>query len=84
MGDAATHPTALPMVLLHDFYFVRKNETDIQVSINDRSHQLENLPIRMDRQKMTFVRYSPKPLIATFNPEYNGVLDGFQIGRAHV
>ncbi|MDO9633613.1 MAG: hypothetical protein Q7J05_01040 [Paludibacter sp.] len=78
MGDAATHPTALPMVLLHDFYFVRKNETDIQVSINDKYHQLENLPIRMDRQKMTFVRYSPKPLIATFNPEFNGVLYDFR------
>lgn len=78
MGDAATNPTSLPMVLLHDFYFVRKNETDIKVSINDKSHKLDNLPIRMDWQKMTFARYSSKPLIATLSPEYNGVLDGFK------
>lgn len=78
MGDAATNPASLPMVLLHDFYFVRKNETDIKVSINDKSHKLDNLPMRMDWQKMTFARYSPKPLIATLNPEYNGVLDGFK------
>ncbi len=78
MGDAATNPTSLPMVLLHDFYFVRKNNTEIKVSINDTSHELDNLPMRMDWQEMTFARYSPKPLIATLNPEQNGVLDGLK------
>jgi hypothetical protein len=78
MGDAATNPASLPMVLLHDFYFVRKNETEFKFSINDKSHKLDNLPMRMDWQKMTFARYSPKPLIATLNPEYNGVLNGFK------
>jgi hypothetical protein len=78
MGDAATNPTSLPMILLHDFYFVRKNETDIKVSINRKSHQLDNLPMPIDWQKMTFARYSPRPLIATLNPEYNGILDGFK------
>jgi hypothetical protein len=74
MGDAATNPTSLPMVILHDFYFVRKNHTDIKVSINYNSHKLDGLPFLMDWQKMTFARYSPKPLIATLNPEHNGVL----------
>lgn len=78
MGDAATNPTSLPMILLHDFYFVRRNNTNIKVSINDKSHKLDNLPIPMDWQKMTFTRYSPKPLIATLNPEYNGELDALK------
>ena len=79
MGDAATNPTSLPLVLLHDFYFVRKKNTEIKVSINNRPHQLDDLPMRMDWQSMTFARYSPKPLIATLNPEYNGVLEGFNV-----
>ncbi|MFN2430836.1 MAG: hypothetical protein ABR574_12520, partial [Cryomorphaceae bacterium] len=37
------------------------------------------LPVRMDWQKMTFARYSPKPLIATLNREYSGVLEGFDV-----
>lgn len=79
MGDAATNPTSLPLVLLHDFYFVRKKHTGITVSINNRSHKLDDLPMRMDWQKMTFARYSPKPLIATLNQEYSGVLEGFNV-----
>ncbi|WP_194778049.1 hypothetical protein [Pararhodonellum marinum] len=72
MGDAATHPTSLPMVFLHDFYFVRKNQTDILVSIGNQLRKVDPFPIPMDFQKMTFVRYSPKPLIATLNPSYQG------------
>lgn len=74
MGDAATHPTSLPIVLMHDFYFVRKNQTDIKVYINGQSHKTDEFPICMDGQKMTFIRYSPKPLIATLNSAYTGEL----------
>lgn len=31
----------------------------------------------MDWQQMIFARYSPKPLIATLNPAYSGILEGF-------
>jgi hypothetical protein len=79
MGDAAANPSSMPLVILQDFYFVRKNHTDKKVEINNRSHTLEELPIRMDRQKMTFVRYSPKPLIATMNPAHNGELETFKL-----
>lgn len=74
MGDAATHPSSLPIVLMHDFYFVRKNQTDIKVYINGQSHKTDEFPICMDGQKMTFIRYSPKPLIATLNSAYTGEL----------
>jgi hypothetical protein len=79
MGDAATNPTSLPLVLLHDFYFVRKKHTEITVAVNNRSHKVDDLPMCMDWQSMTFVRYSTKPLIATLNPEYNGALEGFNV-----
>jgi hypothetical protein len=79
MGDAATNPSSLPLVILQDFYFVRKNHTDIKVEINNKSHKLYDLPLRMDGQKMTFVRYSPKPLIATMNPAHYGELETFEL-----
>ena len=79
MGDAATNPSSLPLVILQDFYFVRKNHTEIKVEINNRSHKPDELPIRMDRQKMTFARYSPKPLIATMNPAHDGELETFEL-----
>jgi hypothetical protein len=79
MGDAAANPSSLPLVILQDFYFVRKNHTHIRVEINNRSHKTAELPIRMDRQKMTFARYSPKPLIATMNPAYDGELETFEL-----
>lgn len=81
MGDSATHPGSMPMVLLHDFYFVRKNKTKITLSIDKRSHQLDDLPLPMDWQKMTFARYSPKPLIATLNPEFKGALKSLEVNN---
>jgi hypothetical protein len=79
MGDAAEHPSAMPLVFLHDFYFVRKHHTDVEVSINGRKHQLDVLPLPMDCTKMYFTRYSPKPLIATFNPAFDGTLPSAKI-----
>ena len=75
MGDAALNPASMPLVLLHDFYFVRSQHSDIKLSIDGRDHKLDELPMRMDGQKMTFARYSPKPLIAALNAEYKGLLE---------
>lgn len=83
MGDAAIHPTSLPLILLHDFYFVRKKHTTIRLTIAHRFHKVDQLPIRMDGTKMTFVRYSPQPLIATLNANYEGTLKGFEAEIGH-
>jgi hypothetical protein len=74
MGDAATNPTSLPMVWLHNFYFVRKEETAFTIQIANRSHKPDLLPLKMDGERMTFARYSPQPLIATLNPNYSDLL----------
>lgn len=68
MGNAAENPQAMPMVLLHDFYFSRKNDTDFSLTINGQPHQPDMLPMRIDRQRMLGVRYSPDPTILTVNP----------------
>ncbi len=81
MGAAAENPSAMPLVLLHDFYFVRQKHSDIEVSINGKTHQVDKLPIPMDFRKMTFIRYSPEPLIATFNPAFNGTLPSMELPK---
>lgn len=80
MGDAAVNPSAMPLIYLHDFYFVRKKKTEIEVSVNSRIHKTEALPVPMDWQKMYFVRYSPDPFIVTFNPAGSGPLKPIATG----
>lgn len=72
MGSAAEKPSAMPLVMLHDFYFVRKSNTDFEVSIDKVRHKPDKLPLPMDMTWMYFARYSPRPLIAKLNPEFNG------------
>lgn len=79
MGDAAEHPSALPMIFLFDFYFVRKNHTEFEINVNGRLHQPDAMPMKLDGQKVYFTRYSPSPFIALLNPAYNGNLELEQI-----
>jgi hypothetical protein len=74
MGDVAEAPSAMPLVLLHDFYFVRQPHTVFEMSIDGKRHQPDKLPIPMDFTRMYFTRYSPRPLIATLNPAFEGEL----------
>jgi hypothetical protein len=79
MGSVAENPSAMPLVLLHDFYFVRKKHTEALVSIAGKAHQPDELPVPMDGRKMYFMRYSPKPLIATLNPAFEGELQELRV-----
>lgn len=75
MGDTASNPSALPLVLLHDFYFVRRGNSDLNVKIDGRSHKPDKLSLPLDFTRMYFARYSPDPLIVTLNPEFSGTID---------
>ncbi len=74
MGDAAENPSAMPLVLLHDFYFVRQKHTEISVRIDQKEHHIDKLPMPIDRTKMYFTRYSPTPFIVTLNPAIDGLI----------
>jgi len=83
MGDAATSPSALPLVLLRDFSFVRRAASEVRVAIDGREHRIDALPVPIDRQAATFVRYAQAPLIARLNPAHDGaatLLDGAASG----
>lgn len=79
MGDAAENPSAIPLVLLKDFYFVRKRYTDIEISIAGKLHKPDELPLPIDGTKMLFTRYSPEPVIATLNPDFHDELKPLEI-----
>ena len=74
MGHATENPRGLPLVLLHDFYFVRRAHTELTVEINGRHHKPDKLPMPLNGRRMYFARYSPDPLILTLNPEKNASL----------
>jgi hypothetical protein len=75
MGIAAENPSGMPLILLHDFYFVRRYNTEYTVKIDSRYHEPDKLPIPMDYSRMYFARYSPDLLILLLNPAFNGKLD---------
>jgi hypothetical protein len=81
MGHAAENPSALPLVLLHDFYFVRAKHTEISITFGDRLHRHDLLPIRMDGSKMTFLRYSPDLYVASVNPAFEGTLEPITVKK---
>ena len=74
MGQAAENPSAMPLVLLHDFYFVLRSGTDLSVKIGDRYHEPDSFPLPLDFSRIQFARYSPDPLIAMLNPSIDGLL----------
>jgi hypothetical protein len=74
VGHAAESPSSMPFIMLHDFYFIRKKNTDMMISIEGRVHQADPLPLRIDRQKMYFTRYCTDPVIAFLNPTHYGPL----------
>ncbi|WP_373523985.1 hypothetical protein [Aquiflexum sp.] len=74
MGDAAENPSAMPLVYVHDFYFVRRRHSNFQLKIDGKHHKPDKFPIPLDGTWMYFTRYSGDPFIVTFNPAIDGNL----------
>ena len=83
MGDAVENPPAMPLILLHEFYFVRQKDSDIMIRIDGRQHATDMLPMPIDRSRMTFIRYCTDPLIAMLNPEMDGAMKVIELEGAH-
>lgn len=71
-GSSSASPSALPVFLLYDFYFVRYEKTDVSISIGDKKYQADGFPLPIDGTKIYFMRYSKDPLIVNFCPAYTG------------
>jgi hypothetical protein len=51
----------MPLVLLYDFYFVRRADTDFVIEIDGQRHRPDRLPVPIDGSRVFFVRYSSDP-----------------------
>ncbi|TVR21018.1 MAG: rhomboid family intramembrane serine protease [Anaerolineaceae bacterium] len=67
-------PPSLPLALLYDFYFVRRGQTDVEVTIDGKKHQLDLLPAPIDSSRMYFMRYASDPFIVLWNQNHEGAL----------
>ncbi|RRR75323.1 MAG: hypothetical protein EI684_05025 [Candidatus Viridilinea halotolerans] len=74
MGAAATEPSALPLVFLREFYFVRQADSEVTILVDGVAHQPDKMPLPMNGMRMYFLRYSNDPLIVTLNPAHHGPL----------
>ncbi len=72
VGDGSENPSAMPVLMLHDFYFVRQKGTEISITIDGRSHRPDVLKFPIDWTKMYFTRYTPDPLVMFLNPNFEG------------
>jgi hypothetical protein len=79
MGHVAENPSSLPFFLMNDFYFVRKKHTEMALTINGKEHKTDPFPIPLDWTRMTFMRYSANPLLANFNPAFEGALNPLSV-----
>jgi hypothetical protein len=84
MGSAASAPPALPLVFVHDFYFVRRAGTEVRIEIDGRTHRGDPFPLLLDGTRVHFLRYSADPFIVTWNPTPQGRADLLAVGSEAV
>ena len=72
-------PSSLFLVYLYNFYFIRKKGTFLKIQIGSREHKPDLLPFLIDGQRMFYSRYSEKPLVVYFNPDFAGILPSLKV-----
>jgi hypothetical protein len=72
MGSGTEDPPSLPLVLLYDFYFVRRAGTEMEIVIDGVNHRADSLIFPIDGSQVHFIRYSGEPLILTWNEKQAG------------
>lgn len=75
---ATARPPSLPLVLLYDFYFVRRSGTEIDIVIDGKRHKPDTLPAPIDGARMYFVRYATDIFVLNWNETYDGPLPPLQ------
>jgi hypothetical protein len=74
MGNTVERPPALPLFFLHDFYFVRRAQTELLISVAGRVHKPDSIPMILDGARVHFVRYAAAPFLVNWNATFDGAL----------
>jgi hypothetical protein len=83
MGEAATQPEALPLVFLHDFYFVRQASSEVSLKVAGETRTPGSLPVPLDGSRVYFLRYAEKPVITTWNVAHDGIVTALELLSPH-
>lgn len=83
LGSATVDPPALPLILLYDFYLVRRKNTEVAITIDGHSHTPDSLPLPVDGSRMLLTRYATDTLPATWNPRHDGPLTPLPVDSAN-
>ncbi len=67
VGNDVERPTKLFLVLLQEFNFVKREGTDIKITIGDRKLSPARFPINREGKKVYFARYASKLAIGEIN-----------------
>jgi hypothetical protein len=84
MGRAASAPPALPLVFVHDFYFVRRAGSEVRIEIDGGARRGDPIPLLLDGTRVHFLRYSADPFIVTWNPTPEGRANVLEVGSEAV
>lgn len=63
VGSSSVTPSSLPVYFLHDFCFVRRAHTVVNICIDGRRHKPDTFPLPLDGSRVYFMRYSGDTLL---------------------
>ncbi len=72
LGAGTEDPPSLPLVLLFDFFFVRKKGTRLTIEVDSKEHQPDRIPLRLHGQPVYFIRYAAQPMPIFWNETQEG------------
>ena len=81
VGSSTENPSYLPIFFMYDFDFVRKNKTEIRLTIGGKSHKIDTFPYKIpkDFQWRYYTRYSLDCQIIEFASSGKKVLDEYEL-----
>lgn len=79
LGESSTDPSSLPIYMLYDFYFVRKDKTQVSIMIDGKIHTPDNFGMPLDGAKCYFTRYSGNPFLVHWNSSHKGLLNAIEV-----
>ena len=68
VGSSSASPTSLPVYFLFDFYFVRRTETEVKISINGRAHKADPFPFPLNGSRVYYMRYGADAFLVDWCP----------------
>ncbi len=74
IGGMSNNPYYFPLIYIDQFRMLAQKHAEIKVSVNGEIREPDNLPLRINGEKVYLARYANHPVIGYWNFEHNGML----------